>query len=66
MGYTLNNRTCHARILKGYDIEKEKLIFADSSIKNNYEMSFSNFRELSLVGSNKDYCHVLIMKPKGE
>jgi ABC-type bacteriocin/lantibiotic exporter with double-glycine peptidase domain len=66
MGYTLNNRACHARILKGYDIEKEKLIFADSSIKNNYEMSFSNFRELSLVGSNKDYCHVLIMKPKGE
>ena len=66
MGYKLSNPACHARIAKGYDLKRDILIFSDPSIVDGYELTFNEIKGLSLVGSNTNYVHVIIMTKRGE
>lgn len=57
MGYKLTNKNDHARLIKGY--KPNILITDDPSIRKNYELTYKEFEELSLVGTKKNYIHII-------
>ena len=60
--YSLSLPFSHARVIIGFDDEKEEVITNDPTAGKDYKISYSNFLELNL-GSNHDKCKVIVLSP---
>ena len=60
--YSLSLPFSHARVIIGFDDEKEEVITNDPTAGKDYIISYSNFLELNL-GSNHDKCKVIVLSP---
>jgi hypothetical protein len=61
--YSLNIPYCHARVVIGYDDEKQEIITNDPTAGKDYKISFSTFTALN-TGNNPDLCQVIIISPE--
>ena len=61
--YSLTLPFSHARVIIGFDDEKEEVITNDPTAGKDYKISYSNFLELNL-GSNHDKCKVIVLSPE--
>lgn len=60
--YKENNPLAHARVLVGFDSEKQEIVSNDPTIGMGYSMSYEEFMDLNLT-SNQDYCMTIIIAP---
>ena len=60
--YSLSLPYSHARVIIGFDDEKQEVITNDPTAGKDYIISYSNFLELNL-GSNHDKCKVIVLSP---
>ena len=60
--YSLSLPYSHARVIIGFDDEKEEVITNDPTAGKDYIISYSDFLELNL-GSNHDKCKVIVLSP---
>ena len=60
--YSLSLPFSHARVIIGFDDEKEEVITNDPTAGKDYKISYSDFLELNL-GSNHDKCKVIVLSP---
>jgi len=61
--YSLSLPYSHARVIIGFDDEKQEVITNDPTAGKDYKISYSNFLELNL-GSNYDKCKVIVLSPE--
>jgi len=61
--YSLSLPFSHARVIIGFDDEKEEVITNDPTAGKDYKISYSDFLELNL-GSNHDKCKVIVLSPE--
>ena len=50
--YKLTNDLEHARVVAGYDKKKKVFITHDPSIREGYEITYEDFKKLSLINNN--------------
>lgn len=60
--YKENNPLAHARVLVGFDLEKQEIVSNDPTIGMGYTMSYEEFMDLNLT-SNQEYCMTIIIIP---
>jgi len=61
--YSLTILKSHARVIIGYDDEKQEVITNDPTAGKDYKISYSDFPELYL-DSNPDKCKVIVISPE--
>ncbi|GAF80979.1 unnamed protein product, partial [marine sediment metagenome] len=61
--YSLSQPFSHARVIIGFDDEKEEVITNDPTAGKDYIISYSNFLALNL-DSNTDKCKVIVLSPE--
>ena len=61
--YSLSISYSHARVIIGYDDEKQEVISNDPTVGKDYKISYSNFINLN-NGSNPDLCKVIVISPE--
>ena len=60
--YSLSLPFSHARVIIGFDDEKQEVITNDPTAGKDYIISYSNFSALNL-NSNSDKCKVIVLSP---
>jgi len=61
--YSLSISYSHARVIIGYDDEKQEVISNDPTVGKDYKISYSNFIDLN-TASNPNLCKVIVISPK--
>jgi len=61
--YSLSLPFSHARVIIGFDDEKQEVITNDPTAGKDYIISYSNFSALNL-NSNSDKCKVIVISPE--
>jgi len=61
--YSLSILKSHARVIIGYDDEKQEVITNDPTAGEDYIIPYSDFTALN-TGSNPDLCKVIIISPE--
>jgi len=61
--YSLSLPFSHARVIIGFDDEKEEVITNDPTAGKDYKISYSNFLALNF-DSNTDKCKVIVLSPE--
>jgi len=61
--YSLNLPYSHARVIIGFDDEKEEVITNDPTAGKDHKISYSNFLALNF-NSNPDKCKVIVLSPE--
>jgi len=61
--YSFNIPYSHARVIIGYDDEKQEVITNDPTAGKDYKISYSNFIDLN-TASNPDLCKVIVISPE--
>ncbi|MHC2994016.1 MAG: C39 family peptidase [Candidatus Atribacteria bacterium] len=61
--YSLTLPYSHARVIIGFDDEKQELITNDPSAGKDYKISYSGFLDLNF-NSNSDKCKVIVISPE--
>ena len=61
--YSLTILKSHARVIIGFDDEKQEVITNDPTAGKDYKISYSNFLALNF-NSNPDKCKVIIISPE--
>jgi hypothetical protein len=60
--YKETNTLAHARVVIGFDSNKQEIISNDPTIGQNYTMSYDEFMGLNLT-SNPEYCMTIVISP---
>jgi hypothetical protein len=60
--YSLTIHKSHARVIIGYDDEKQEVITNDPTAGKDYKISYSDFSALNF-NSNTDKCKVIVLSP---
>ena len=61
--YSLTILKSHARVIIGFDDEKQEVITNDPTIGKDYKISYSDFLALNF-NSNPDKCKVIVLSPE--
>ena len=61
--YSLFIKKSHARVIIGFDDEKQEIISNDPTAGKDYKIDYSTFSALN-TGSNPDLCKVIVISPK--
>ena len=61
--YSLTTLKSHARVIIGFDDEKQEVITNDPTIGKDYKISYSDFLALNF-NSNPDKCKVIVISPE--
>ena len=61
--YSLTLPYSHARVIIGFDDEKQEVITNDPTAGKDYKISYSNFLDLNF-NSNSDKCKVIVISPE--
>jgi len=61
--YSLTQPYSHARVIIGFDDEKEEVITNDPTAGKDYKISYSDFLALNF-NSNPDKCKVIVLSPE--
>lgn len=61
--YSLTILKSHARVIIGYDDEKQEMITNDPTAGKDYKISYSDFLALNF-NSNPDKCKVIVLSPE--
>ena len=61
--YSLRLPYCHARVIIGFDDEKQEVITNDPTAGKDYRISYSDFLALNF-NSNPDKCKVIVLSPE--
>jgi len=61
--YSLFIKESHARVIIGFDDEKQEIISNDPTAGKDHKIDYSTFSDLN-TGSNPDLCKVIVISPK--
>jgi ABC-type bacteriocin/lantibiotic exporter with double-glycine peptidase domain len=61
--YSVFIQKSHARVIIGFDDEKQEIISNDPTAGKDYKIDYSTFSDLN-TGSNPDLCKVIVISPK--
>ena len=61
--YSVFIQKSHARVIIGFDDEKQEIISNDPTAGKDYKIDYSTFSALN-TGSNPDLCKVIVISPK--
>jgi uncharacterized protein YvpB len=61
--YSLTILKSHARVIIGFDDEKQEVITNDPTAGKDYKISYSDFLDLNF-NSNPDKCKVIVISPE--